>query len=72
MHINLLETFKEKECIAERIQDFDIDFVLDEETKVNIMTERTWDTLGNLSMILSLGGIRLFRGKLITLSGRLT
>jgi hypothetical protein len=39
---------------------------------VNIMTERTWEILGNLAMIPSLGGIGLFRGKLITLCGRLT
>jgi hypothetical protein len=36
------------------------------------MTERTWETLGNLAMIPSLGGIVLFRGKMITLCGRLT
>jgi hypothetical protein len=36
------------------------------------MTKRTWEILGNLAMIPSLGGIGLFRGKLITLCGRLT
>jgi hypothetical protein len=36
------------------------------------MTERTWETLGKPTMIPSLGGIGLFRGKLITLCGRLT
>jgi hypothetical protein len=36
------------------------------------MTERTWETLGKPAMIPSLGGIGLFRGKLITLCGRLT
>jgi hypothetical protein len=40
-HINLLEIFKEKECIEARLGDFDIDCVLYEETHVNIMTERT-------------------------------
>jgi hypothetical protein len=40
---------------------------LDEEKQVNIMTERTWEILGNPPMIPSLGGIELFRGKLITL-----
>ena len=45
---------------------------LDEETKVNIMTKRTWEILGKHVMIPSLGGIGLFRGKLITLCGRLT
>jgi hypothetical protein len=39
---------------------------------VNIMTERTWETLGNPSMIPSLGGIGLFRGKLIKLRGKIT
>jgi hypothetical protein len=36
------------------------------------MTERTWETLGKPVMIPSLRGIGLFRGKLITLCGRLT
>ena len=40
-NINLSEILKEKECIETRIGDFDIDCVLDEETQVNIMTERT-------------------------------
>jgi hypothetical protein len=30
-HVNLSEIFKEKECTEERIGDFDIDCVLDEE-----------------------------------------
>jgi hypothetical protein len=38
ININLLEIFKEKECIETRIGDIDIDYVLDEETQVNIMT----------------------------------
>jgi hypothetical protein len=45
---------------------------MDEETQVNIMTERTWGILGKIAMIPSLGGIGLFIGKLITLCGRLT
>jgi hypothetical protein len=40
-HVNLSEIFKEKECIETRIGDFNIYCVLDEETHVNIMTERT-------------------------------
>ena len=56
-HIILSEIFKEKECIEERIGDFDIDYVLDEETHLNIMTERTWELLGEPAMIPSLGGI---------------
>jgi hypothetical protein len=72
ININLSEIFQEKECIEARIGDFDLDCVLDEETQVNIMTERTWETLGKPVMIPSLGGIGLFRGKLITLCGRLT
>jgi hypothetical protein len=39
---------------------------------VNIMIERTWELLGNPTMIPSLGGMGLFKGKLITLCGRLT
>ena len=50
----------------------DIDCVMDEETQVNIMTERTWEILGKSVIIPSLGGIGLFRGKLINLCGRLT
>jgi hypothetical protein len=69
---NLSEILKEKEKIEVRIGDFNIDCVLDEETQVNIMTERTWEILGKPAMIPSLGGIGLFRGKLITLCGRLT
>ena len=38
--INLSKIFKEKECIETRIGDFNIDYVLDEETQVNIMTEK--------------------------------
>jgi hypothetical protein len=36
------------------------------------MIERTWETLGKPAMIPSLGGIGLFRGKLINLCGKLT
>ena len=60
---SLLEILKEKECIETRIGDFDIDCVLDEETRVNIMTERTWKILGKHAMVPSLEGIRLFIGK---------
>jgi hypothetical protein len=70
--INLSEVLKDKEYIETRIGYFDIDCVLDEETHVNIMTERTCEILGKPVMVPSLGGIRLFRGKLITLCGRLT
>jgi hypothetical protein len=45
-HIRLSEIFKEKECLEARIGDFDIDYVLDEETQVNVMTERTWEAIG--------------------------
>jgi hypothetical protein len=45
---------------------------LDEETKVNIMTEETWEILGKPSVIPSLGRIGLFKGKMITLCGRVT
>jgi hypothetical protein len=39
---------------------------------VNIITERTWELLGKPAMIPSLGGIGLFRGKMINLCGKLT
>jgi hypothetical protein len=68
----LSEIFKEKECLEARIGDFDIDFVLDEETQLNIMTERNWEAIGRPSMIPSLGGIGLFKGKMINLCGKLT
>jgi uncharacterized Rmd1/YagE family protein len=71
-NINLAKIFKEKECIEARIGDFDIDYVLDEDTQVNIMTEKTWETLGNPAMISSMGGIVLFREKMITLHGNIT
>jgi hypothetical protein len=71
-HVRLSEIFKEKECIEARIGDFDIDCVLDEETQVNIMTERTWEAIGKPDMIPSLGGIGLFIGKMVKLCGKLT
>jgi hypothetical protein len=39
---------------------------------VNIITERTWESIGRLDMIPSLGGIGLFKRKLINLCGKLT
>jgi hypothetical protein len=71
-HVSLPKIFKEKVCIEARIGDFEIDCVLDEETQVNIMTERTWEIIGNPAMIPSLRGIGLFRGMLINLCGKLT
>jgi hypothetical protein len=50
-HVNLSEIFKEKECIEVRIGDFDIDCILDEETQMNIMTERNWEAMGKPAMI---------------------
>jgi hypothetical protein len=45
---------------------------LDEETHVNIMPESTWEILGKPTMVPSLGRIGLFKGKMITLCGRVT
>jgi hypothetical protein len=70
-HVRLSEIFKEKEQVEARIGDFDIDCILDEETQVNIMPERTWEAIGKPAMIPSLGGTSLFRGKLVNLCGRL-
>jgi hypothetical protein len=39
---------------------------------MNIMIERTWEDIGRPTMILSLGGIGLFIGKLVNLCGNLT
>jgi hypothetical protein len=70
--VSLLEILKLKQCISTRIEDFYIDCVLDEETQVNIMTADTWDFFGNPTMVPSLGRIGLFKGKMITLCGRVT
>jgi hypothetical protein len=70
--INLLEILKKKEQVEVRIGDFDIDCTLDEETPINIMTESTWETLGRPALVPSLGGVSLFKGKLVTLCGRIT
>jgi hypothetical protein len=70
--ISLLEILKEKQCIETRIGDFDIDCVLDEETHVNLMPKSTWEILGKPTMFPSLGKIGLFKGKMITLCGRVT
>ena len=70
-HVILSKIFKEKEYIEARIGDFDIDCILDEETQVKIMPERTWETIGKLALTPSLGGTSLFRGKLVNLCGRL-
>jgi hypothetical protein len=61
--VSLPEIMKVKQRINARIEDFDIDCVLYEETQVNIMTEDTWEILGK---------IVLFKGKMITLCGRVT
>ena len=39
---------------------------------MNIMTKRTWESIGRPAMIPSLGVIGLFRGKLVNLCGKLT
>jgi hypothetical protein len=70
--VNLLNILKVKQCISTRIGYFDIDCVLDEETQVNIMTEHTWEILGKTILVPSLGRIGLFKGKMITLCGRVT
>jgi hypothetical protein len=70
--ISLSKILKEKQCIEARIGDFDIDYVLDTETQVNIVIESTWEILGKPSMVPSLGGIGLFKGNLVTLCGILS
>jgi hypothetical protein len=70
-HVILSEVFNKKQFIEVRIGDFDVECVLDEETHVNVMTERTWEAIGRPDMTPSLSGIGLFRGKLVNLFGRL-
>ena len=71
-YVNLREILKVKQCISARIEGFNIGCALDEETKVNIMIEETWEILGKPTMVPSLGRIGLFKGKMITLCGRVT
>jgi hypothetical protein len=59
--VSLPEILKVKQCINARIGDFDIDYVLDEETPVNIMTKDTWEILGKPTVTPSLGRIGLFK-----------
>jgi hypothetical protein len=70
-HVRLSDIFKDKECLEVRIGDFDIECVLDEDTQVNIMTERIQEAIGRPATIPSLGGIGLFRGKMVNLCGKL-
>jgi hypothetical protein len=65
--ISFIEILKDKQCIETRIGDFDIHYVLDEETHVNVMPENTWELLGKPVMIPSLGRIGFFKGNMITL-----
>jgi hypothetical protein len=64
---SLPEILKVKQRISARIEDFDIDCVLDEETQVNIMTKETLKIFGKPTVVPSLGRIGLFKGKMITL-----
>jgi hypothetical protein len=70
--VSLPEILKVKQRISARVEDFDIYCVLDEETQVNIMIEETWEILGKPIVVPSLGRIGLFKGKMITLCGRIT
>jgi hypothetical protein len=49
--VSLPEILKGKQCISARIEDFDIECILDEETQVNIMTEGTWIFFGNPTVV---------------------
>jgi hypothetical protein len=70
--VSLLEIFKEKEKIKVRIGNFDIECALNEGIPMNIMTKITWETLGRPALVPSLGTIRLFKGKMVILCGRIT
>jgi hypothetical protein len=69
---SLSEIFKENEKIEVRKRDFDIDCALDEETQMNIMTKGTWEILRRPTMVPSLGKVGLFKGKMVTLCGRIS
>jgi hypothetical protein len=49
--VSLPEILEVKQLINARIEDFDIDCVLDEETQVNIMIEETWKILGKATVV---------------------
>ena len=68
--VSLPRSLKAKQHIIARIEDFHINCVLDEETQVNIMIKETWEILGKPTVVPSLGRIGLFKGKMITLCGR--
>jgi hypothetical protein len=70
--VSLPEILKVKQHISARIKYFNIDCILDEETQVNIMTKDTSEILGNPTVVPLLGRIGLFKGKMITLYGRVT
>ena len=70
--VNLPDILKVKQHISARIEEFDIDCVLDEETQVDIMIEGTWEIFGKPIVVPSLGRMGLFKGKMITLCGRVT
>ena len=53
--ISLSEILKGNQRVVTRIEDFNIDYVLDEETHVNIMPESTWEILGKPDVVPSLG-----------------
>jgi hypothetical protein len=70
--VSLPKILKVNQRISTRIENFHIDYVLDEETQVKIMIGDTWEILGKPTMVPSLGRIGLFKGKMITLCGRVT
>jgi hypothetical protein len=46
--------------------------LLDEGIPMNIMTEKTWETLRRPALVPSLRTIGLFKGKMVNLCGRIT
>ena len=54
------------------MEDFDIDYiVLYDETYWNLMIKETWEIMEIPALLPSLGKVGLFKGKLITLCGRI-
>ncbi len=70
--VTLKDVVKDLPCVSARIRDFDVgSIVLDEEIEGNIMMEETWRILGSPTLLLSLGKIGLFKGKLLSVCGKI-
>ena len=56
-----------------QIGDYEMDYIiLDLGSDVNILTRKTWESMGNSSIVWSLGQLRLFNQSKVLSIGRLT